>query len=62
MELSERTGRIFADLRIGVDVSGAEPLKANEDLCCRGVVLHGAGFIVSHEQASSVGSGAHCRA
>lgn len=40
-----RTGRIHGDLRIGVDVASAQPLKANEDLSCRGVVLHGAGFI-----------------
>jgi hypothetical protein len=55
--LEERTGRIFADLRIGVDVAGATALKANEGLCCRGVVLHGAGFIVSPEQAAALGLG-----
>jgi len=55
--LDERTGRIFADLRIGVDVAGASALKANEGLCCRGVVLHGAGFIVSHEVSVELGLG-----
>jgi hypothetical protein len=55
--LEERTGRIFADLRIGVDVAGASALKANSDLCCRGVVLHGAGFIVSPGQAAALGLG-----
>jgi hypothetical protein len=55
--LEERTGRIFADLRIGVDVSGAGALKANDGLSCRGVSLHGAGFIVSHEIAASLGLG-----
>jgi hypothetical protein len=57
VELSEETGRIFADLRIGVDVAGAVPLKSNEDLCCPGVKLHGAGFIVTRDQAESLGLG-----
>ncbi len=57
VELAEETGRIFADLRIGSDVAGAMPLKSNEDLCCPGVKLHGAGFIVTPEQAASLGLG-----
>ncbi len=57
VELAEATGRIFPDLRIGVDVAGALPLKSNEDLSCPGVKLHGAGFIVTPEQANAVGLG-----
>jgi hypothetical protein len=57
VELAERTGRIFADLRIGVDVAGAQPLRANEDMSCPGVKLHGAGFIVTPEIAASLGLG-----
>ncbi|MGA2218748.1 MAG: DNA methyltransferase, partial [Terracidiphilus sp.] len=57
VELAERIGRIFADLRIGVDVAGAQPLRANEDLSCPGVKLHGAGFIVTPEIAASLGLG-----
>jgi hypothetical protein len=57
VELAERTGRIFADLRIGVDVAGALPLRADEDLSCPGVKLHGAGFIVTPEIAASLGLG-----
>lgn len=57
VELCEETGRIFADLRVGADVSGALPLRANEELCCPGVKLHGAGFIVTHEQATILGLG-----
>jgi SAM-dependent methyltransferase len=57
VELCEETGRIFPDLRVGVDVSGALPLKANEELSCPGVKLHGAGFIVTHEQAAKLGLG-----
>lgn len=57
VELAERMGKIFADLRIGVDVAGAQPLRANENLSCPGVKLHGAGFIVSLETAASLGLG-----
>jgi len=38
-------------------VAGALPLKSNEDLCCPGVKLHGAGFIVTPEQANTLGLG-----
>jgi hypothetical protein len=57
VELEERRGRIFPDLRIGPDVAGAKPLIANEGLCCRGVVLHGDGFIVSEDEAHRLGLG-----
>lgn len=50
-------GKIFADLRIGADVAGAVPLKANEGLATRGVMLFGAGFIVSEATAKSLGMG-----
>lgn len=36
-------------------MASAQALRANEDLSCRGVVLHGAGFIVSPEQARFLG-------
>jgi hypothetical protein len=57
VELVERTGRIFADLRIGVDVAGAQPLRGNVDLSCPGVKLHGSGFIVTPKEAASLGLG-----
>ncbi len=57
VELVERVGRIFADLRIGVDVSSAQPLQSNDVLATRGVALHGAGFMVTQEQALSLGYG-----
>jgi hypothetical protein len=55
--LSLEKGRIFADLRIGADVAGAKALKANEGLATRGVMLFGAGFIVTPEQAETLGFG-----
>ena len=55
--LEARSGPINADLTIGVDVTRAEALLANEGLCSPGVKLHGAGFIVSPEQATHLGLG-----
>jgi hypothetical protein len=57
VELSERTGVIHADLRIGADLTRAVPLRANEGLCSPGVKLHGAGFIVTPDQAKALGLG-----
>jgi hypothetical protein len=57
VRLSERYGRIFADLTIGANVAGAVPLQANDKLSCPGVKLHGAGFIVSQEEARQLGLG-----
>lgn len=50
-------GKIFADLRIGADVAGAVPLKANDGICSPGVKLHGAGFIVTPAEARALGLG-----
>lgn len=52
-----QTGRINANLTVGVDVSKATPLLANEGISSPGVKLHGAGFIVTPEQAKSLGLG-----
>lgn len=59
VELSELRGTIFADLKIGVDLSSAKPLNANERLSSRGVSLHGAGFIVTVEEADALGINRH---
>jgi hypothetical protein len=55
--LAAREGRIHADLTIGADVAGAVPLQANLGISCPGVKLHGAGFIVTPEQAAGLGLG-----
>jgi len=44
-------GRIFANLRIGADVAGAVPLKANEGLAHRGMTLSGQGFVLTAIEA-----------
>ncbi|BCU06283.1 class I SAM-dependent DNA methyltransferase [Allochromatium tepidum] len=58
VELLERSGRIFADLKIGANVAGAVPLRANLGLSSPGVKLHGAGFIITPEEARQLGLGA----
>ncbi|RUQ31302.1 MAG: class I SAM-dependent DNA methyltransferase [Candidatus Competibacteraceae bacterium] len=55
--LTSRYGRINADLTIGADVASAVSLRANGDLSNRGVQLFGGGFIVTQEQATTLGLG-----
>jgi hypothetical protein len=57
IELVDRAGAINADLTVGADVTGAIALRANAGLCSPGVKLHGAGFIVSREEAGRLGLG-----
>jgi hypothetical protein len=55
MTVSE--GVINADLTVGVDVTKAMALRANDGISSRGVSLHGAGFIVSPTEAAHLGLG-----
>ena len=55
--LKEQHGLLHADLRIGANVASAKPLRANIGLSSPGVKLHGAGFIVTREQAAAMGLG-----
>ena len=55
--LDGKTGVINANLTLGPDVSKAVPLKANLGKAFEGVKLHGAGFIVTPEQARDLGRG-----
>lgn len=57
VNLRERIGRIQTDLTIGANVAGTLTLKATQGLSCPGVKLHGAGFIVSPEEARHLGLG-----
>jgi hypothetical protein len=57
IEFADKTGRINADLTVGVDVTSAKALTANEGLCSPGVKLHGAGFIVTPKEAEHLGLG-----
>lgn len=55
--LTERRGMLNADLTIGANVGSALSLKANGMISSPGVKLHGAGFIVTPEEAASLGFG-----
>jgi hypothetical protein len=57
VQLSEQRGKIYADLTIGANVAAAPSLQANENLSCPGVKLHGAGFIVTTDEARRLGLG-----
>ncbi|MFZ3007863.1 MAG: DNA methyltransferase [Phenylobacterium sp.] len=52
-----KIGHINSDLSVGIDVTAARSLAANEGLCSPGVKLHGAGFIVTPQVAEHLGLG-----
>jgi hypothetical protein len=54
VDLADKTGNIHADLSLGANVSGAQPLQANDGLCGMGVALHGSGFILAPEIADTM--------
>ena len=54
---NERRGVIHADLRIGANIAVVKALVANGGISNTGVKLHGAGFIVSAEDAKVLGCG-----
>jgi hypothetical protein len=57
VDLLTRQGLIHADLTIGANVAAAKRLQANDLLSNRGVIPHGAGFIVTPDDARSLGLG-----
>lgn len=50
-------GKVFANLQIGADVMGCTPLLANKGIAHMGMKLHGAGFIVTRDQALDLAEG-----
>ncbi|MET3604808.1 hypothetical protein ABIC99_002632 [Sphaerotilus sulfidivorans] len=48
------SGPITAGLRVGIDPSQANPLRANAGLCCVGYQLTGKGFVVDADQARNL--------
>ncbi|MCX7148126.1 MAG: class I SAM-dependent DNA methyltransferase [Rhodocyclales bacterium] len=52
VELAEHVGLIHADLKVGADVTVAQALRANGGISSPGFKLHGAGFIVTPEEAA----------
>ena len=54
VELTERSGRIHADLTIGANIAAAQALQANGGISTNGFMLAGSGFIVTPEEAASL--------
>ncbi|MDF1486574.1 class I SAM-dependent DNA methyltransferase [Ramlibacter sp. H39-3-26] len=54
--LTKKPGLVHADLTVGANVAAATPLRANAQIGNRGVIPHGAGFIVSKEEAAKLGN------
>ena len=52
MTLSVTVGLLHADLRVGANVASAKPLLANGGVSSPGFKLHGAGFIVTPDEAA----------
>jgi hypothetical protein len=57
IDLKESQGLIHADLTIGADITAVKALEANEGISSPGVKLHGAGFIVTPQEAEHLGLG-----
>ncbi len=57
VELMELEGRINGNLKIGADITAVKPLMANDLVASPGVKLHGSGFIVTPQQAATLGLG-----
>ena len=57
VSFNKQRGVINSDLTIGTDTTVVSSLQANAKLSSRGVMLFGAGFIVSPEQATKLGYG-----
>lgn len=57
VNLQERRGKLFADLKAGADVAGSKQLQANANITSMGVMLAGSGFILQPDVAEKVGLG-----
>jgi hypothetical protein len=57
VEFLERRGKLHPDLSIGPNTTAAQAMISNGRISSRGVSLHGAGFIVTPEQAVVLGLG-----
>jgi hypothetical protein len=55
--LDRQTGKINADLTVGVDLGRVVELKSNAGLSSRGMMLFGSGFIVTPEETAHLGLG-----
>jgi hypothetical protein len=62
VDLVESCGLIHADLTVGANVSAAQALRANGGISSPGFKLHGAGFIVTPEDAARLEADAPIKA
>lgn len=57
IELKDTFGTINSDLTVGVDITSCNSLLANQGLSSNGMMLAGAGFIVTPQEANHLGLG-----
>ncbi|MFO1278187.1 MAG: type IIL restriction-modification enzyme MmeI [Burkholderiaceae bacterium] len=57
VRLGEARGVLHADLKVGAAVATAKRLASNDLISNRGVIPHGAGFVVTPAEAKSLGLG-----
>lgn len=57
VRLSGKTGKLHANLKAGANLPSAVELRANGGMASRGVQLIGGGFIVTPEEATTLGLG-----
>ncbi len=55
--LESNEGKVTAKLRLGANLSRAGAMSANSSICSKGVMLVGAGFMVTQPQAAALGLG-----
>ncbi|MFT7173836.1 MAG: hypothetical protein ACI9NQ_002062 [Paracoccaceae bacterium] len=55
VNLRSQSGKIVANLKVGVDTSATASPKANSEISCPGIKLNGSGFIVTPEEATRLG-------
>lgn len=55
--LGMQSGKVYSNLTIGADVGSVKELEANSGISSPGVKLHGAGFIVTPQEAKKLGLG-----
>ncbi|WP_017942551.1 MULTISPECIES: DNA methyltransferase [unclassified Thioalkalivibrio] len=55
ISVAPRIGKIFSDLSVGADVASAIALSSNAGISSNGVMLAGSGFLLTTEQAESLG-------
>lgn len=61
VNLKQQKGKLFSDLNIGADIASVVILQSNNLISNRGMIPHGEGFLVTHEQGKKLDNGALMR-